>query len=136
MPQRGTTGSPRPWSSRRRLSCCRWRSLSSWTLPGTRSPLARAPASRLRIPRVKLPQAVDHLFTKPFAALMALLGETAERGHGARVVASGFQGAPALEQPCLLDVRVVEVAQEALQLLQRVQDRGEIGGGLKSRRRG
>lgn len=74
----------------------------------------------------KFRQPLDDLLTQTLAAATALGGQPPQGNEGAWRSVSGAEGAPIFEEPLLLHVCVVEVAQHSLELFQRTQDALEI----------
>jgi hypothetical protein len=84
------------------------------------------PADRSHGARPKARKALDRPFTHLLGTLTTLLGESADRKKDVDRSARRAKGASAFEQPHLLDVCIVEVAEHPLQPLQRVEDVREV----------
>src|SRR5207245_11188663 len=125
-PQPVTKGSPRSSSCHGRPSCCKWRLASSRPLLRLRSP-ERSPAGRPGVVRPEAFEFFAHLAAQALPALPALIGKLPGYAQYRIAPARRRQRAGAFEQPRFLDVRIVEVAEDALQLLEGGQDAPEIG---------
>ena len=98
-------------------------------------PLERTPAGRPRVSRAELCQLLDDLFAKARAALTALLGQPpAGRAGRSAGLPAAHSARPHSKQSPFLDVRVVEVAECALQLLQCTENAGEVRSVVEGRR--
>ena len=95
-------------------------------LPGYGCLLEGAPAGRARVVRAEAGQFVMYRRAQSLAVLAALLGKASKRQDCACRPAGRASRVPALEQAALLNVRIVEVAQHALQALERAQNLLEI----------
>src|SRR5262245_55923746 len=132
MPQ-DARGSPPSCSCRRHPSCCKRRPLSSCTLCSGGS-LERTPTGRSRLMAAKSCQLVDHFSPQALAALTALLCQPPQGDQRTGVPTGGPQCARELEEATLLHLCVVEVAEYALQPLERAQNAIEIGRIVECRR--
>src|SRR5262249_47609522 len=106
-------------------SCCRWQPSSSRALLCRRS-LERPPARRSCVSRAESCQSLNCFFTHTLAALATLLGHSAEGQHNLYWPAAGVQCPTTFEQLPFLNGRVVEVAERALQLLQRTENAFQV----------
>src|SRR5262249_335640 len=85
-------------------------------------PSERPPTGRPRATCAELSKRASDFVPQPLALITALLGHPPDDEQCVRRSPVRAQILPALQQPFLLDIRIVEVAEHALQFLERTED--------------